>query len=127
MSYIIKKPGQIDRNHFVKQTSDIGWDFYNELQRPNIKYILDTSKVNDIIQILGLNISEIKKNYNDKKIRENENINKEFWSLDYNSLRNIDNINYSNFYNDDIKKMVYNIYEDDFIFLNNNLNMNYTI
>ena len=36
-------------------------------------------------------------------------------------------MNYLNFYNDGIKKLVYNIYKDDFIFFNNNLNMNYTI
>ena len=37
-----KNPGKIDKHHFVKQTTGKGWDFYNELQRPNIKYILDT-------------------------------------------------------------------------------------
>ena len=120
-----KNPEQIERRHFEKQTAHKGWDFYNELQRPNIKYILDTSKVNDIIKILGLNIPEIKKNYNNKKIEKHEK--KNLWSLDYNNLRNLNNIDYSNFYNDDIKKIVYNIYKDDFIFLNNNLNLNYTI
>ena len=123
---LLKNPEKIDRHHFEKQTTDEGWDFYNELQRPNIKYILDTSKVNDITKILGLNISEVKYNYNNKKIAKDEKINKELWSLDYNNLINL-NIDYSNFYNDDIKKLVYNIYKDDFIFLNNNLNMNYTI
>jgi len=122
------EPIQIDHHHFEKQTAGKGWDFYNELQRPNIKYILDTTKVNDIIKILGLNIPEIKKNYNIKKnIENNENNEKKMWSLDYNTLRNANTINYANFYNDYIKKIVYDIYKDDFIFFNNNLNMNYTI
>ena len=123
-----KNPKKIERHHFKKQTSGKGWNFYNELQRPNIKYILNTSKVNDIIKILGLNIPEIKRNYNKKVIEKDEEMKKtNLWSLDYKKLNNLNNINYSNFYNDYIKKLVYNIYKDDFIFFNNNLNMNYTI
>lgn len=123
-----RDPKKINRHHFEKQTTDEGWTFFNELQKPNIKYILDTSKVNEISQILGLNIPEIKKNYCKEKIEKDQEIKKtNLWYLDYNSLRNLDKINYSDFYNDDIKKLVYNIYEDDFIFFNNNLNMNYTI
>ena len=122
-----KNPEKIDVGHFKKQTSGRGWIFYNELQRPNIKYILDTSKVNDITKILGLNIPEIKENCN-KVIEKDEEMKKtNCWSLDYNNLKNLNNMDYSNFYNDDIKKLVYNIYKDDFIFFNNNLNMNYTI
>lgn len=125
---LLKNPEKINKHHFDKQTCDIGWDFYNELQRPNIKYILDTSKVNDITKILGLNIPKIKENYHSRVSEKNQEVKKtNCWSLDYNSLKNLDNINYSNFYNDDIKKLVYNIYKDDFIFFNNNLNMNYTI
>jgi len=122
-----KNPKKIDKHHFEKQTTGEGWQFYNELQRPDIKYILDTSKVNDIIKILGLNIDERKENYNPAATTTQENDKKELWSQDYNTLRNLSNINHSNFYNDDIKKLVYNIYKDDFIFLNNTLNMNYTI
>lgn len=123
-----KNPRQIDRHHFEKQTTGQGWKFYNELQRPKIKYVLDTSKVNDITKILGLNISEIKLNSSKKSIKKDEKMKqRNLWSLNYNSLRNSNELCYSNFYNDHISKIVYNIYKDDFIFFNNDLNMNYTI
>jgi len=121
---LANNPKKIDRHHFEKQTTGDGWIFYNELERPKIKYILDTSKVNDIAKILELNISEIKINFNRKKGTGDL---RQMWSANYDQLRKLDNINYSEFYNDYIKKRVYNIYKDDFIFFNNNLDMNYTI
>ena len=127
-SILQKDPKKINKHHFEKQTKGKGWDFYNELQRPKIKYILNTSDVNDIRKILGLNIPEIKENYNKKVIENNEEMEKtNLWSLDYKKLKKLNNINYFYFYNDDIKNLVYNIYKDDFMFFNNNLNMNYTI
>tara|TARA_B100000963_G_scaffold358555_1_gene383463 strand:- start:6359 stop:7060 length:702 start_codon:yes stop_codon:yes gene_type:complete len=125
---LLENPEVIDERHFRDQTSDIGWDFYKELQRPNVKYILDTSQVNDLAKILGLNLPEIKKNYTQNVIKNDEDIEKTNCSyLDYESLKNLNTINYSNFYNDDLKKIVYNIYKNDFTFLNDELKMNYTI
>ena len=125
---LLENPEEINKNHFEKQTTGQGWDLYNKLQRPNIKYILDTSQVNDIAKILKLNLPEMKLNYNQKVIKNDEEIEKTNCSyLNYKSLRNLNTINYSNFYNDDLKKIVYNIFKDDFTFLNNELKMNYTI
>ena len=112
-------------HHIDNQTSGLGWEFYNELQKPSVKYALDTSNVNDIAKILGMNIQDKHFNYNKKKYVKDIKTNQNLGSLKYDKLKNISSINYSNFYNHDIEKLVYNIYKDDFIFFNNNLEMNY--
>jgi hypothetical protein len=119
-----KYPYKIDKHHFEKQTTNKGWEFYLELGKPKIKYVLDTSKVNDLKKILDLDIDDIKINKTNKIVEE-DNIN--LWSKSYNSLKKITNYNYSNFYNDYLKKLVYNIYKDDFIFFKENLGIDYDI
>ena len=75
-------------------------------------------------KILNLKINDIKLNKTDK-IEKYDN--KNLWSKSYNSLKKIKNYNYYNFYNDDLKKLVYNIYEDDFIFFKDSLKIDYNI
>lgn len=123
--YILSKyPYKINQHHFEKQTTDEGWQFYLELGKPKVKYVLDTSQVNDLRKILNLDINDIKLNKTDKILDENY---KNLWSKSYDSLRYINNYNYSCFYNDDLKKLVYNIYKDDFIFFKNYLRIDYDI
>jgi len=119
-----KYPNEIDKHHFEKQTTNKGWEFYLELGKPKIKYVLDTSQVNDLKKILNLKINDIKLNKTDK-IEKYDN--KNLWSKSYDSLKKIKNYNYFNFYNDDLKKLVYNIYEDDFIFFKDSLKIDYNI
>ena len=119
-----KYPYKINKHHFEKQTTDEGWQFYLELGKPKIKHVLDTSQVNDLKKIINLDIDDIKLNETNKIVKDD---NTNLWSKSYNSLKEIRNYNYSSFYNDDLKKLVYNIYKDDFIFFKENLGIDYDI
>lgn len=122
---LLKNPKKIDKHHFEKQTSDNGWYFYNELRKPYVKYILDTSNINDISKILGLSINTIKNNSNNKySVKSKRN---KLWLMNYEELNKNKKLNYSDFYNNELKNLVYKIYKDDFIFFSNNLNINFTI
>ena len=124
-----RNPEKIDRHHFQNQTSDKGWKFYNELGKPKIKYLIETPDVNNVSKILGLNINELKENSSSsssssRNIAEEKEIN--LWKKKYNYFRKNQIKSYSMFYNNELKNLVYKIYENDFLFFNS-LNINYTI
>ena len=114
----------INKHHFIQQT-------YSEYDCINHKDIV----IFDIKNIDYDYISKLfnKKITNDIKNRKGNHINKN--TILFNEpVYDLENIVYRKYkvplkyyFDNDIKRKVYNIYKDDFIFFNNNLNMNYTI
>lgn len=121
---LLNNPEAINKHHFEPQTSGEGWHFYNILGKPKIKYVFDTKDVNKIKTLLDLNIEDIKENYTKKNEKSSF---EKLYFLDYENLRKKKNQSYSNLYNSTLKKIVYEIYKNDFDFFNNVLNMNYSI
>lgn len=125
-------PEKIDEHHFENQTAK-NFDFYNKLNnRENVKYIIDTKNVNYFSKILDLNLSDIKLNdsqsyFMQEDGKSDKEEKQELWFLDYKSLCKLGKLNYSNFYNDELRKLVFKIYKDDFNFFSDSLNVNYTI
>jgi hypothetical protein len=124
-----KNPESIDKLHFMPQTNGKGWEFYLLLGKPNIKYVIDTENVNDIKDLLDLDIKDLKLHFNQKKSNEkqNEKQNEKLFFTSYEELKQKNNIDYSNFYNSELKKIVYEIYKNDFNFFINKFNINYKI
>lgn len=121
---LLKNPKAINKHHFEPQTRGKGWMFYNFLGKPKKKYVFDTKDVNEIKKLLDLTIDDVKDNYSKK----NENLdNEKLYNLDYENLRKRKSVKYSNFYNNYLKKVVYEIYKNDFNFFKNVLNLNYSI
>jgi hypothetical protein len=121
-----KNPNKINKHHFEKQTKGKGWKFYIELGKPKIKYLFETSQVNNLQEILGLNLKKLKMNFthiNNDSIKKVNLWNKNFEFL----LENKEILNYPSFYNKNLKEIVYKIYKDDFTFFRNALNINYSI
>ena len=122
---LLNNPKAIDKHHFEPQTSGKGWHFYNFLGKPKIKYVFDTKDVNEIKKLLDLSIEDVKTNYTKKKSEKSSF--EKLYFLNYENLRKKKNQSYSNLYNSTLKKIVYEIYKNDFDFFNNVLNMNYSI
>ena len=121
---LLNNPKAINKHHFEPQTTGKGWDFYSFLGKPKIKYVFDTKDVNEIKKLLDLSIEDVKTNYTKKS---EKSCFEKLYFLDYDDLRKREKITYSNFYNSTLKKIVYEIYKNDFDFFNNVLNMNYSI
>ena len=122
---------KINKHHFENQTvHNNAWNFLNKLDKSKIKYI-ETSQVNEISKILNININFVHKNNSKQqnKTITNSKIN-ELWLKTFKEVKTLKKqkkINYSDFYNDELKKLVHKIYKNNFNYFNKNFNLHYDI
>ena len=108
-----KIPKNINKSHFKPQLSGRGFDLFNKIKNNNNRcLIIDIKDINIVGNYLNLQNKDIVAR---ERIVKKELDNDNLWTLKYKELKN-KKLNYDNFYNDDLKKKVYNYYKKDFEF-----------
>ena len=129
VTILYNNPQDIDYHHFTKQTSEIGWDFFEKANKPKIDIFYQVNEVDNVCKLLDMPIFDARQSFKDhyfpflnNKVLYNKNT--PLYNMHHKELqkikRNYKFNNYKLFYNDNIIKMVDSIYKDDFKFLNDN-------
>ena len=109
-------PKNINQSHFKPQTNGRGFDLFNKIKKNNNRcVIIDIKDINSVANYINLNDKNIVGRERSVKKKLNKD---KLWNLEYEELKN-KKLNYDNFYNDDLKKKVYNYYREDFDFFKN--------
>lgn len=106
-------PKDINKSHFKPQTTGKGFDLFNLIKDNNNILKLDIKDINIVgnyINLKGKTLVGRKRSVKKKEIYKDK-----LWTLDYKELKNR-KLNYNKFYNDNLKKKVYNYYKKDFEF-----------